>query len=124
MTTPTTLTRAQLLAPHRTPPEPIELEGWGTVHLRTMRGYEREEVEQNFVGRQGPGGQVATIVGFRGFLLARCLCDEKGGVIFESLEEAEKAIANFDAPHQELLFERAMALNGFSDKDVKDIAGN
>lgn len=91
----------------------------GTVRIASMTARTRSELEKKFLVKRNamddPGG-------FRVALLVRTIVDEAGELIFT--DDDLDMLLDKDAKKLEKLFEASCELNGFTDKDVEDLAKN
>ena len=101
--------------------EAVAVPEWGgTVHVRGMRGFERDAFEQSmFTGE----GESRTFVGdnIRARLLVRTLCNENGERLFDDSDDADLGRRNAAAISR--LYLVAQRLSGLGDEEVKK-AGN
>ena len=118
------LTKQQILAADDTKRACLKVPEWGgEVFVRVMSGTERDMFEAEVYGsadRNGSGK--LNLRNVRAKLAALTLCDESGNRLFtdaDIVELGKKSAAALDR-----VFTVAQHLNGFSDKDVEDLAKN
>ena len=93
----------------------VEVPEWGgSVKLRVMRGVERDAFEVRMVSEDR--------VNVRARLAALSIVDDAGARLFEDGDI--EALGQKNAKALNRVFERAMALNGFTEADVETLEGN
>ena len=113
------MTKDEILAVDDRGHEDVDVPGWGMVRLKALSGTERAHIEQ---WAYGCGGATNNPGGFRGQVLVRCLVGGDDVPLFD-----EKDIGNLmgkAAAPLEFIFDRACELNGFRDRDVKELEKN
>lgn len=99
--------------------ETVRIEALGDdICLRVMTGAERDAFEASV----DDGSGKRNLANLRARLLARTLCDEEGGRIFGDGDVAQ--LGATPAPWLVEAFEHAQRVNGLSEKDVDEMAGN
>jgi hypothetical protein len=97
---------------------PIAVPEWGgDVFVRVMSVGERDSYERLWIGKKDSG-----IENFRSEYLARCLCDEKGALIFTRAEVA--LLASRSGAVVGRLFDQALKHNNMTEADVEQLAKN
>lgn len=97
----------------------VEVPEWGgDVFVRVMTVGERDAYENEWVASKGKG-----VEDFRTKFLARCLCDDKGTLLFTTAEDFAK-LAKKSAKVMSRLWQKAMDHNALSDADVEELAKN
>lgn len=113
------LNKESILAVQDLQTKEVPVPAWGgSVRLRGLSAGERESLEQEILDKNG---KVVT-KNLRAKLIVRCAVDEDGNRLFTDADIEElnkKSSAAID-----LLFLESQKLNGMSDKDVEDLAGN
>jgi hypothetical protein len=97
---------------------------WGfAVTLRALSGAERDAFESS-VDRLGPKGQrIRDTKNIRARLLAKCIVDENGELVFTTAEDIA-GLGNKSAKALDQLFDVAAEMNGMTAADVKKLEGN
>lgn len=119
------LTAAQILAAPDIKTYEVEVPEWGgSVLLRPMTGYQRDQWEGQFAGLDPKDPKAAEKItnNMRAKLVAQHLVDENGKLLFtpkdvESL--GQKSAAALDR-----LFGKCQEISGLSDRDVKELEEN
>lgn len=120
-TQPGLLTGEGILAADDHRLERVDVPEWGGhVYIRTMGGDERDLFEQSFLDERGKRKRV--VANIRAGLLARTLCDQAGARLFNDKQVAQLGRKN--GVVLERLFLVAQRVNGLSDEDIEEIAGN
>lgn len=100
----------------------VSVPEWGgDVRVRTLTGAERDQYEADSI-RTSKGKREVNLSNLRARLVAMCAVDEAGQPLFERgdvLKLGQKSAAAL-----ERVFEAAATLNGMSDEDVEELAGN
>lgn len=114
-----TLTAEQILAANDAGlMGPISVPEWGgDVFIRVMTVGERDSYERLWIGKKETG-----IENFRSEYLARCLCDDKGQLIFTRGQVA--ALAGRSGAVVGRLFDAALKHNNMTEADVEQLAKN
>ena len=114
-----TLTAEQILASNDAGlMGPITVPEWGgDVFIRVMSVGERDSYERLWIGKKDSG-----IENFRSEYLARCLCNEKGELLFPRAQVA--ALASRSGAVVGRLFDSALKHNNMTEADVEQLAKN
>jgi hypothetical protein len=117
------LTAEQLLQPDDLPVEEVRVPEWGgSVHVRTLRADERDDLEQKWLAiRDAQGG---SLTGFRAFLVAFALANPDGTPLFADPSEVYCTIGQKRASAVDRVFEVASRMNGVSKKDEEELEKN
>lgn len=105
--------------------EVVEVPEWGgSVRVRTMTGYERDEFEAQ-IARQSTGEGKNTKVDMRGLkikVLSLTLVNDKGELLFspEQVQKLEKK----SGKALDDVFQVASKLNGLGDKELEELVKN
>lgn len=86
----------------------------GVVFIRVLSVGARDEYERMWIGKKDSG-----IENFRSEYLARCLCDEKGALIFSRDQVAK--LATKSGAIVSKLFDLALAHNNMTEADVEEL---
>jgi len=109
-------TKTQFLSQEDLPLVPVELDDGFGVFVRTWTGEERSEFERT----QLQGKDYKSDPGlFRWMLLQRCVMDGEGNHLFDAKDRKE--VMGKSAGMLEKVFNSICEVNGFTEKDVKDI---
>ena len=95
--------------------------GGGAVGVGMWMGAERDAFEQGLVTRQGKKVQMH-LENVRARLVALCVVDGEGQRVFK--EEDVKALGRKSALALNRVFEVAQRINGLTEKDMEELAGN
>lgn len=114
-----TLTAEQILAANDAGlMGPISVPEWGgDVFIRVMTVGERDSYERLWIGKKETG-----IENFRSEYLARCLCDDKGQLVFTRGQVA--VLAGRSGAVVGRLFDAALKHNNMTEADVEQLAKN
>ena len=113
------LTRDSILQADDLPKESVEVPEWGgQVWVRTLSGTERDAFEQSMVNKKNK----PNMDNVRARFAVLTICDEAGDRLFKAADADE--LGKKSAAALDRVFAVAQRLNGFSDQDQKDIAGN
>lgn len=116
------LTKQQILSADDLPFEDVDVPEWGgTVRVRVMTGLERDAWEAS-VFQQKDGKAEFNQRNFRASLIARCISDESGEVLFtddEILSLGRKSSKALDR-----VFKVASRINAISNQDQEELAKN
>jgi hypothetical protein len=114
--------KEKILAANDLARESVEVPEWGcTLYLRIMTGTERDALESESMASRG-GDSAANMRNFRARLIARVACDEAGVRIFSDSEI--EALGAKSGLVLDRLYAIASRINGYTKKDVEDIAKN
>lgn len=110
------LTKEAILNSEDVETRDLHIKEWGgTVRLRSLRGWERDQFEQEVTG--GPGK-----VNARARLCALVLIDEQGNQIFTPGDV--KALGQKNASSLEAIFDAALKMNGLAKDSQEELAKN
>lgn len=113
------LNRDAILNADDLPRELVEVPEWGgNVYVRTLRGNERDNFEQSIVGKK----QKTSLDNVRARFAVLTICDESGKRLFSDADA--KALGDKSAAALDRVFAVSQRLNGFSQEDQEDLAGN
>jgi len=114
-----TLTAEQILASNDAGlMGPITVPEWGgDVFIRVMSVGERDSYERLWIGKKDSG-----IENFRSEYLARCLCNEKGELLFTRAQVV--SLAGRSGAVVGRLFDQALKHNNMTEADVEQLAKN
>ena len=116
------LSREQILGAVDLSFEDVAVPEWGgTVRVGMLMGAERDAFEQGLVTRQGKKVQMH-LENVRARLVALCVVDGEGQRVFK--EEDVKALGRKSALALNRVFEVAQRINGLTEKDMEELAGN
>jgi hypothetical protein len=102
--------------------EDIAVPEWGgEVRVRGMSGTQRDEYEASIIQQNGNDRKV-NLSNMRAKLVARCLIDEEGRLLFTS--EDVRALGRKSARALERVFDKSRELSGMSEEDVEKLAEN
>lgn len=125
---PRILNRAAILAAkaRAIKTETVHVPEWeGDVLIRVMTGAERDAYEAEIVGNRAGKDRRLNLQNLRAKLVARCLVDEKGAALFNWRDPGDiGALGEMDAAGLDRVFKACQRVNGLSDDDVNDLAGN
>lgn len=97
----------------------VEVPEWGgTVRIATMSGFARDRFEASVMSKSGGVNHV----NIRAKLVAACLVDEKGALMFNEKDVTE--LGKKSAKALDLIFDRAQSLNGIGDAEIETLAKN
>ena len=101
------------------------------AYLRKLSLKGREDWEcwsQGAQGVEGEGLNLAKVIadfgGWRGYLLARTLCDEQGVLLFDDPAEAVEVLGGCPASVMDRLYDEAVAFNALGPDDLEELEGN
>ena len=116
------LSREAILGADDLPHEDVEVPEWGgTVRLCTLTGAQRDAFEAASIQGRGKNRQT-NLKNVRARLLALCLVDEAGQRLFGDTDVQRLGAKSSKALDR--LFDKASSMNGLSDEDVEELAGN
>lgn len=120
------LDRNAILATPDLPIEPVDVPAWGgVVYVRGLSAAGRDAYEASLSRIEGVGKKqtrVADLSNVRAKLLARCVCDQAGELLFTDADI--EALGAKSAEALEPLIEKAQALSGMTERDVERLEGN
>lgn len=113
------LTRQQILAADDMGLLEIKVPEWGgSVYCRVMSCGERDAYENDWVLNKHKG-----VENFRAKFLAKCLCDDKGELLFPG-DEGVQDLARKSSKVLSRIWAKAMEHNALTEKDVEELAKN
>lgn len=113
------LTKDEILQAKDLESREIEVPEWGgTVCVRMLTAKERDELEAFWLKRRESGDYTNA----RAQIVALTVCDESGDRLFA--EADVDLLAGKSAAAMQRVYDAAMELNGFTKKDVEDLAKN
>ena len=113
------LTRDSILQADDLPKESVDVPEWaGQIWVRTLSGTERDSFEQSMVNKKNK----PNMDNVRARFAVLTICDESGERLFQAADA--EALGKKSAAALDRVFAVAQRLNGFSDQDQKDLAGN
>jgi hypothetical protein len=116
------LSREQILGAVDLSFEDVAVPEWGgTVRVGMLMGAERDAFEQALVTRQGKKVQMH-LENIRARLVALCVVDTEGQRLFK--EDDVKALGRKSALALNRVFEVAQRINGLTERDMEELAGN
>lgn len=116
------LTREQILGVADLGHEDVDVPEWGgVVRVGMLTGMERDAFEQEIVVRQGKKTHL-NLNNIRARLVALCVVDGDGQRVFS--ETDVKALGRKSAVALNRVFEVAQRLNGLTEQDMEELAGN
>lgn len=116
------LTRDAILGADDLPIEQVEVPEWnGSVYMRTLTGEQRDEFEQAAMERKAR--KHLDIRGMKAKLVAMCICDKDGKVLFGGRDDGTKLLKKSGAAI-ERLSKVAQRLSGLDDKEMEEIASD
>lgn len=99
----------------------VSVPEWGgEVRVKTLTGTERDQYEADSVKIKGNRREMTG--NLRARLIAMCAVDENGQLMFTRADVMK--LGQKSAPALERVFEAAANLNGMSEDDVEELAGN
>lgn len=108
------LSKNQILESEDVQTQDLEIPEWdGTVRLRSLRGWERDDFEQEISENK---------VNARARLCSRVLVDENGDELFQTGDI--KALGQKNAKALDRIFELALSMNGLSAESEEDLRKN
>lgn len=124
---PNVLGKAQILSADDLGRELVEVPEWGgAVYVQAMSGVERDAYESSILEiNEDAKGRITTkrkMDNLRAKMCARCMVDEDGNRLFD--ESEIEALGAKSAKALDRVFSVAQKLNGVSDKDLEELAGN
>lgn len=94
----------------------------GEVRLRSLTGAERDQYEADSIKTGKGGRREHNLSNLRARLIALCAIDDNGNPLFTRGDVMR--LGQKSALALERLFDEATKLNGMSDEDVEELAGN
>ena len=118
-----TLSKSQILSATDLPIEAVEVPEWGgTVHVRTLSSYERDQFEAATVKVRGRKTE-PNLANLRARLACLVICDEKGKPLFDVTEDA-RMLGDKSSKALDRVLAVARRLNGMDDEAVEEAAKN
>jgi len=116
------LSRDDILGADDLPMESVDVPEWGgMVFVRTLNGAERDAFGVSCIAKQGQKeGQ--ELLGVRARLVTLTACDGKGTRLFTRADEEK--VGKKSGTVLARIFDVSAKLNGISDDDVEELAGN
>lgn len=107
-------------------PKTIHVSAWGgNVLIRVMSGSERDSYEAEIVGTRAGKDRRLNLTNIRAKLVARCLVNDDGSPMFNAASvEDITALGAMDALGLDTIFKACQRINGLTDEDVDELAGN
>lgn len=107
-------------------PEIVNVPEWGgDVLIRVMSGAERDAYEAEIVGNRAGKDRRINLQNMRAKLVARCIVNEDGTPMFNWRDPADVGtLGDLDARGLDTVFKACQRINGLSDDDVDELAGN
>lgn len=100
----------------------VSVPEWGgEVRIKTLTGAERDQYEADSV-RTNKGKREVNMSNMRARLIAMCAVDEQGQLLFTRADVMK--LGQKSAAALERVFDAAATMNGMSDEDVNELAGN
>lgn len=116
------LTKDAILAIDDRQFEEVEVPEWGgSVRMRGMSGRERDAYEASIIDQRG-GERKVVLANARAKLIAKCVVDEGGNLMF-TVDDL-RALGGKSAKALERLFDKARELSGMAEGDVERLAEN
>jgi len=113
------LSREAILNSDDLPRELVHVPEWGgDVYVSTLNGTQRDAFEQSITGKKNK----MNLDNVRARFAVLTLVDEQGNRLFEDGDA--KALGEKSASALDRVFGVAQRLNGFSDSDARELAGN
>jgi len=100
----------------------VTIDGYGDFLLKEMSGIDRDALEESMLRITGDRA-TPNLVNARAKLVAACLVDEDGERIFTSIPDVSN-LGKLPAKVLGRLWEESTDLNGLTDEDVAELAGN
>lgn len=116
------LTKNEILTADDLHVEDIPVPEWGgEVRIKSLTGAERDQYEAESV-KTNKGKREVNMANMRARLIAMCAVDEAGQLLFTRADVMK--LGQKSAIALERVFDAAAKLNGMSDEDVDELAGN
>ncbi|WP_055563601.1 hypothetical protein [Streptomyces atriruber] len=113
------LSREQILKADDLKTEDVPVPEWGgDVRIKTLKGKERDAFEQSMVETKG-GKQRQNLKNFRAKLIAKCVVNENGELMFSPPDI--EPLGEKSAAALSRVFDACQKLNGFSESDVEEL---
>jgi len=116
------LSKEQIWAAHDLRTVDVSVPEWGgEVRVKTLTGAERDQYEAESV-KTNRGRREVNMSNMRARLIALCAVDEQGQLLFTRADVMK--LGQKSAAALERVFEAAAKLNGMTDEDMEELAGN
>lgn len=116
-----TLTRDQIIAADDRETREVDVPEWGgTVKIRALSGWERDNYEKSIMKFQGDRA-VPDMANATAKLLARCIVDDKGERLFTDKEIGD--LGRKSSQVMSRLYDVAAELSGLTEKAAEDAEG-
>lgn len=116
------LTKEQIWAAHDLRTVDVSVPEWGgEVRVKTLTGSERDQYEAESV-KTNKGRREVNMSNMRARLIAMCAVDDQGQLLFTRADVMK--LGQKSAAALERVFEAAAKLNGMTDEDMEELAGN
>lgn len=113
------LTRDQMLAADDRKIEELQIPEWGgSVLIRPLSGFERDQIEADFSHEN----KRAAMQNIRARFCFMSICNDKGERIFK--EEDTATLGHKSAKALDRVFARVREISGLEDKDIKQLEKN
>ncbi len=117
------LSKDQILGADDLPREEVRVPEWGgSVWVRSMTGMERDAFESSMLEEKDGKSRATNMRNIRARMAVLCCVDENGDRLFSHSDE--KAVGGKSAAALERIFTVAQRLNGLTNDDVEELAGN
>ena len=117
------LTKDQILKSDDLPREEVEVPEWGgSVWVRSMSGTERDAFETSMMEEKNGKSKATNLRNIRARMAVLCCTDDKGERLFTHKDEGSVGMKS--AAALDRIFTVAQKLNGMSNEDVEELAGN
>jgi hypothetical protein len=115
------LSAEDILKPSKLKAVRVAVPEWGgEVYVAQLRADERDQLESDWLeARTGE-----SMVGFRAFITAGCLCDAERTFLFPEPAKVFKQLGRKDATGVNRVFTKACELNGFTKEDQEELLKN
>ena len=120
------LSKDDILKASDLPVEELHIPQWGgIVYVKAMTGKERDAFEADSLERkENSTTKTSELADLRARLAVVTLVDEDGRPMFDNTQESINLLSAKSASALDLIFDLASRLNGFSQADVEELAGN
>ena len=117
------LNRESILAKKDIVTENVDVPEWGgTVRVRTLAGYERDEFDASMMANRDEETEKVNVRGMKVKLVSMSVVDDKGQRMFPDSDIEELNKKSSGALNR--IFEVASRLSGLGEADVKELAKN
>jgi len=111
--------KEQFFSITRDAPVAVEIKNLGTLYVASMTAKQRDAFEVDHLEKMDTGQDKTN---FRARLVVQCTVDENGARFF--CDDDVENVGDMPISVIQPLFNVASSLNGFSDKDIEELAGN